>query len=415
VTDRTTAERLDEADELGHFRGRFQRTDPSVVYLDGNSLGMLPLSTRERLRQVVDVEWGEELVRGWHHWNALPTAAGDRIGSLIGAAAGQVVVCDSISVNLFKLAWAAMDVQPGRTVILTDSGNFPSDRYVLGGVAGRRNGELRLVPTDPIEGVTPDRLSSYLADDVALVSLSHVDYRSGAIADVVTLTEQVHRAGALVLWELAHSAGAVPIDLDGIGADLAVGCTYKYLNAGPGSPGFLYVRRDLQERLQNPIQGWWSTKDPFDMDAPYEPAPGITRFLTGSPSIPGTAAVDEGARLLAEAGMGALREKSMRLTEYLVRLSDAWLTPLGFTLASPADPSRRGGHVVLAHDEAYRIGLACVVAGVIGDVRPPNLLRLAPVPISTSFVDVWEAMSRIRDVVASDAHLAQPGERARIT
>lgn len=415
VTDRDRAEQLDQSDPLGHFRDRVMRSDPSLLYLDGNSLGMLPLETRGSLRSFVDVEWGEQLVRGWQHWNSLPTSAGDRLGSLIGAAPGQVVVCDSISVNLFKLASAAMEAQPGRKVLLTDSGNFPSDRYVMAGVAERRKGQLRLVPTDPIDGVSPDRVDTYLADDVAMVSFSHVDYRSAAIADVAALTEQAHRAGALVLWNLAHSAGSVPIDLDALGVDLAVGCTYKYLNAGPGAPGFLYVRRELQERLDNPIQGWWSAQDKFDMEAPYQPARGIERFLTGTPNISGTVAVDEGVRLIGEAGMTALREKSVALTEYLIELADAWLAPLGFAVGSPRESSRRGGHVVLVHDDAYRIGQACIFAGVVGDVRPPNLLRLAPVPLTTSFVDVWEAMSRIRDVVASNAHLALPSERPRVT
>jgi kynureninase len=247
------------------------------------------------------------------------------------------------------------------------------------------------------------------------VSLSHVDYRSGAIADLVALTDQAHRAGALVLWDLAHSAGAVPVDLDAVGADLAVGCTYKYLNAGPGAPGFLYVRRDLQDRLSNPIQGWWSTADKFAMDAPYQPAADITRFLAGTPPIAGVVAVDESAKMLEEVGLRALRHKSIQLTEYLIELADQWLSPLGLRLQSPRDPSRRGGHVVLAHDDANRIGLACLEVGVVGDVRPPNLLRLAPVPISTSFVDVWEGLSRIRDAVSSGAHLSHPTQRARIT
>jgi kynureninase len=254
-----------------------------------------------------------------------------------------------------------------------------------------------------------------LADDVALVSFSHVDYRSGAIADAQEITEKAHAAGALVLWDLSHSTGAVPIDLDAIGADLAVGCTYKYLNAGPGAPGFMYVRRELQERLSNPIQGWWSARDMFDMDAAYEPASGIGRFLTGTPGVLGLVAVDEGAAMIAEAGVAKLRAKSVQLTEYLIELSDAWLSPLGFSVMSPRDPTNRGGHVVLAHEDAYRLSTACAQAGVIGDARPPNLLRLAPAPITTSFVDVWQAMSRIRDVVASDAHRALSEQRPRVT
>ena len=408
VTDRARAAVLDESDPLRHFRDRFVRSDPDQVYLDGNSLGMLPLATRDRLRHVVEVEWAAELIGGWQHWMGLPVSAGDRVGSLIGAAPGQVVVCDSISVNLFKLAWAAMEAQPGRKVLLTDAGNFPTDRYVLSGVAERRKGQLRLVPTDPINGVAPDNVATYLADDVALAVFCHVDYRSGAIADVAALTEQAHRAGALVLLDLAHSVGAVPIDLDGLGVDLAVGCSYKYLNAGPGAPGFLYVRRDLQGRLNNPIQGWWSTADMFDMEAPYQPAAGITRFLSGSPTIPGIAAVDEGAKLIAEAGLEALRAKSVALTEYLIELADQWLAPLEFRVASPRDAARRGGHVVLSHGEAAAICRAAAAAGVVCDARPPDLLRLSPAPLSTTYVDVWEGMNRIRELVASEEHLKLP-------
>jgi kynureninase len=286
---------------------------------------------------------------------------------------------------------------------------------VLQGVAERRQGQLRLVPTDPVDGVSTDALNTYLADDVALVSFSHVDFRSATIARVAELTELAHSAGALVLWDLAHSVGSVPIELDELGIDLAVGCTYKYLNAGPGSPAFLYVRNELQSRLRNPIQGWWSAADPFDMDAPYAPADGIARWQTGTPSIPGAAAVDEGAALLAEAGMDRLRAKSVLLTDYLIALTDAWLAPLGFSVASTRDADRRGGHVVLAHDDAVRISQAASAAGVVGDARPPNLLRLAPVPLTTSFLDVWDAMSRLRDLVASGAHLALPTDRPRVT
>ncbi|MEO8329184.1 MAG: aminotransferase class V-fold PLP-dependent enzyme, partial [Candidatus Nanopelagicales bacterium] len=317
--------------------------------------------------------------------------------------------------NLFKLAMAAMDAQRGRKVLVTDSRNFPSDRFVLAGVAEHHKGQLRMVPADPVDGIGPDSVRSLLADDVALVAFSHVDFRSGVIADVKALTDQAHAAGALVLWDLAHSVGSVPIELDSLGVDLAVGCTYKYLNAGPGAPGFLYVRRDLQERLRNPVQGWWGVRNMFDMDAPYEPASGITRFMTGTPGVGGLAAVEEGAALIAEAGLTALRAKTVQLTEYLIELADAWLTSLGFSVQSPRDSTRRGGHVVLRHDDAFRISAAAIGAGVITDARPPDLMRLAPAALTTSFVDVWEGMSRLRDVVASNAHLALPDERARVT
>jgi kynureninase len=415
LTDRSRARRLDADDPLRGFRDQVLRADPELVYLDGNSLGMLPLAAADRVRRLVNEQWGAELVRGWQHWDSLPVEVGDRIGGLIGAAPGQVVATDTISVNLFKLAWAAFDALPARTTLVTEAGNFPSDRYVLEGAARTRGGELRLVAADPVHGLTADDLAPHLDDDVALVSLSHVDYRSGALADVIAITDLVHRAGAFVLWDLAHSAGSVPVRLDDSGAEFAVGCTYKYLNAGPGSPAYLYVRRDLQEQLRNPIQGWWGHEDMFDMDAPYRPAPGVARFQTGTPSIPGLAAADEGVRQLADAGIDRLRGKSMALTSYLVELADAWLAPLGFALASPRDPSARGGHVVLAHEDAYRIGEAIVGAKVIGDVRPPNLLRLAPAPLTTSFEDVWEGMRRIREVVAAGRHLDLPRQRSRVT
>lgn len=417
MTDQTRAwaEQQDADDEIAEFRDRVYRPDPELRYLDGNSLGMLPMATMQRVQTLIEDEWGRDLVLGWHHWNTLPLEVGDRIGSLVGAAPGQVVACDSISVNLYKLADAALEAQPGRKVLVTDAGNFPSDRYVLQGAAERRKGQLRLVPTDPLVGINPDNVGTYLADDVAMVAFSHVDYRSAAINDVVALTDLAHRAGALVLWDLAHSVGSVPIELDALGVDFAVGCTYKYLNAGPGAPAFMYVRRDLQHRLTNPIQGWWSAADPFDMDAPYLPADGIGRWQTGTPPIPGLVAVDEGAALLAEAGMHRLRAKSMRLTNYLIWLTDRWLVPLGFAVASTRDAERRGGHVILAHDEAYRISRVAAAAGVVGDARPPNLLRMAPAPLTTSYTDVWEAMTRLRDLVASGAHLTVPAERDRVT
>ncbi len=412
---RDWAAQQDAVDELTSFRNDFCRPDPDLLYFAGNSLGMLSSATRDRMHRLVDDEWGRDIVRGWQYWDSLPQQAGDRIGQLIGAAPGQVVVADSISVNLYKLAVAALEAQPGRKVLVTDTGNFPTDRYVLQGAAERRKGQLRLVPTDPVSGINPDNLHTFLADDVAMVAFSHVDFRSAAINDVVALTEQAHRAGALVLWDLAHSVGAVPIELDELGVDCAVGCTYKYLNAGPGSPAFLYVRRDLQSRLSNPIQGWWSVADPFDMDAPYVAADGIARWQSGTPPIPGLVAVDESVAMLTEIGIERLRAKSMRLTSYLIELADAWLAPLGFGLACTRDANRRGGHVVLTHDEAYRISQAAIAVGVVGDARPPNLLRLAPSPATTSFTDVWEAAARLRDLVASEAHLALPAQRARVT
>lgn len=409
--------------ELGPLRARVVRHDPGLVYLDGNSLGMLPAAARERLARVVDEEWGGELVRGWSHWSELSADVGDRLGSaLLGSAPGQVVVCDTISVNLFKLATAALRraqrIDPRRTVLVTDATTFPTDRYVLEAVAAQTGAVLRPVVPDPVHGIGPDALAAALAPgDVALVVLQLVDYRSAALLDLAGVTAAVHEAGALVLWQLAHAAGAVPVDLDGAEADLAVGCTYKYLDAGPGAPGFLHVAAALTEddAFVSPIPGWWGAADPFDMDAAYTPAAGASRFLAGSPPVLGLVAVDEGVRLLAEAGVDRLRAASVHLTERLVALADEHLAPLGLALASPRDPARRGGHVVLAHPEAYRIGAAAVARGVVGDVRPPDLLRLAPVPLAVDEAGVEEGVARLRDLVAAGEHLALPERRARVT
>jgi kynureninase len=346
----------------------------------------------------------------------LPERAGDLVGQeLLGAAPGQVVVSDSTTVNLYKLASAALDARPGRPVIVTDDDNFPTDRYVLNGIARRQGAELRMIHTDPDEGITPADVAAAIGPETALVSLSHVAYRSGALADMAEITAIVHKAGALVLWDLCHSVGSVPVRLDTDGADLAVGCTYKYLNAGPGAPAFLYVRRDLQERLRQPIQGWFSQRDQFAMGPIYDPVPGIARFTTGTPNILGTVAVEEGARLLGEAGIEALRAKGIMLTSYLVALADAWLEPLGAVLASPRDPARRGSHVCLRHPEAWRISQALIRAGVVGDYRAPGRLRLGPAPITTRFTDVWEAMATIRRIIEDKSYTDFPDEPAQVT
>lgn len=415
-TDRSGAEELDAVDPLAGFRGRFVRADPSLIYLDGNSLGMLPEVTAQRMAEVVGQEWGAGLVSSWEHWLDRPRRVGDLLGRhLLGCAPGQVVVADSTTVNLYKLAWAALDDRPARHVIVTDDDNFPTDRYVLQGVARQRGGELRLVHTDMDEGVSERALRAAIGTDTALVSLSHVAYRSGALADMAALTAVVHEAGALVLWDLCHSAGSVPVELDSCGADLAVGCTYKYLNAGPGAPAFLYVRQDLQPRLRQPVQGWFGQRDQFAMGPGYDPAAGIGRFLTGTPNIIGTAAVEEGARLLGEAGIGALRAKGVLLTDYLITLADAWLTPLGCVLASPRDSARRGSHVCLRHPEAWRISQALVRAGVVGDYRTPDRLRLGPTPINTRFTDVWDALDTTREIIETKAYEQFEREPARVT
>jgi kynureninase len=344
----------------------------------------------------------------------LPSRAGDLIGStLLGAAEGQVVVSDSTTVNLYKLAAAALDARPDRTVIITDDDNFPTDRYVLQGLAAQRGVELRVVHTDLDDGLDPETLRDAVDGNTALVSLSHVAYRSGALLDMAAVNAIVHDAGALVLWDLCHSAGSVPVELDATGADLAVGCTYKYLNGGPGAPAFLYVRDELQAALRQPIWGWFGQRDQFAMGPAYDPVPGIDRFLAGTPAVTGIAAVEEGVRVLAEAGIDRLRAKGIALTDYVIELAGAWLP--GFDLATPADPGRRGSHVSLRHPDAWRVTQALIEDKVIPDYRTPDRLRLGPAPVSTGFTDVWDGMSRLRQIMADKSYERFSGEPSRVT
>ncbi|MGO9165110.1 MAG: kynureninase [Streptosporangiaceae bacterium] len=404
--DRSYAEEQDAGDELAHFRDRFVRHDPSLIYLDGNSLGPLPVRTQARIADVVDQEWGVGLIRSWDRWLGLPRQVGDAIGEhLLGAAPGQILVCDSVTVNIYKLATAVLAAQPGRSVLVTDDDNFPTDRYVLAGIAADRGCELRTIHSDIDAGLSEEALRAALDERTALVCLSHVAYRSGALADMARVTSLVHDAGAMMLWDLSHSVGSVPAELDAAGADLAVGCTYKYLNAGPGAPGFLYVSARLQDRLRQPVWGWFDQREQFEMGPEYDPAPGIESWGTGTPPIIGTVAVEEGTRLLGEAGITRLRHKSTALTSYLIALADEWLEPLGFALATPRQDARRGGHVTLAHPQAERISRALARSGVIGDYRTPDRIRLGPAPIATRFTDVWDAADRIRQITEDKSYL----------
>jgi len=407
---------LDGGDPLGAFVGAFVADDPHLVYFDGNSLGRLPRRTVDALARVVHEEWGGELVRGWDHWIDLPTAVGDRLGAaVLGAGPGQVVVCDSTTVNLFKLAAAALDARAGRGVVVTDDANFPTDRYVLEGLARTRGLTVRMVATDPVHGIDPEAVSAAMDADVGLATFSHVDYRSGAVADVETLTAIAHRAGALTLWDLSHGAGAVPATLDGWGVDLAVGCGYKYLNGGPGAPAWLYVGRALQDGLVPPVWGWFGQTDQFAMGPTYRPAPGIRRWLAGTPPVLGLVAVDHGVALLRDAGMARVRAKGLALTSYAATLAEAWLVPLGFHVGSPADPARRGSHLALHHQEAYRLGRALREADVVPDHRPPDLLRIGLAPLSTRYAEVWEGMDRIRRLAEEQAWRRYDPSPGRVT
>jgi kynureninase len=404
---RARAEAHDNADPLRALRGRFvlEGEGDNRIYLDGNSLGRLPREAASRLAERT-AEWGERLVTGWPDWIELPTRVGDLLAEgVLGARPGEVLVCDSTTVNLYKLAHAALAARPDRRAVVADPDDFPTDRYVLEGVCAARGVELRWeAPGGPI------------ASDVALVALSHVSYRSGALADMAAITEAAHRSGALALWDVSHSAGAVPVELEATGADLAVGCTYKYLNAGPGSPAFLYVRSPLLEELRSPIQGWFGRRDQFRMGPRYEPADGIERFHAGTPSILGLAAVEAGVALVAEAGIERLREKSVALTELIVDLHDARLAPLGFELGTPRDPTRRGSHVALRHADAWRITRALIErARVIPDFRGPDSVRLGVPPLYTRFVDVWDAVDRLARLLEAGEHLEFGAELSRVT
>jgi kynureninase len=415
-TDRRRAEALDANDPLGPFVAESIVAEPGLLYLDGNSLGRLTQRARRRLLRLVDDEWAGGLVRSWETWIDLPTQVGDALAAhLLGAEPGEVVVGDATTVNLYKAASAAISARPGARAIVTDDDNFPTDRYVLEGVAAQHDMEYREVRSHPVDGPDADAIAAAL-DGAALLCLSHVAYGSGALADMAGLTALAHRHGALVLWDLSHSVGSVPVRLAATGADLAVGCTYKYVNGGPGAPAFSYVRGELQDRLRQPIWGWFGQRDQFAMAPGYRPVDGIGAWLTGSPAVLGLACVEAGVSLLAEAGIGRLRAKGMALTSLIVDLADAWLEPLGFGLASPRAAERRGSHVALAHPDGWRISQALIdIAGVVPDFRAPDRLRLGPAPIATRFVDVWDALDRLRRMVERGAHERHVPAPRRVT
>jgi kynureninase len=382
---------LDAADPLASFRDRFVIADPELVYLDGNSLGRLPKATVERIGQVVRDEWGGELIRAWDHWLEEPARVGDMIAPLIGATAGEVIVSDSTTVNFYKLAVAALDARAGRRVVVTDRDNFPTDRYVLEGLARARDFEIAWLEPDPVDGPTLDDVSAALArheGDVALVTLTHVNYRSAAIADMAAITAAAHDAGALMLWDLSHSAGAVGVGLDAAGADLAVGCTYKFLCGGPGAPAWLYASRSVQGELRNPIQGWFGQRDQFAMAQGYDPAPGTIQWLTGTPGMIALAAVEEGVRLVAEAGVDRIRAKGIALTEFAIDLVDTQLAPLGFTVGSPREARRRGAHIAIRHRDARHLTAELIARGVVPDFREPDSIRFGMSPLTTTFTEV---------------------------
>ena len=402
LPDRALAEEMDAGDDLAPFRDRFVIPDSSIIYFDGNSLGRLPKATADRIRRAVEEEWGDRLIRSWDEgWQDLAARVGDRIGTeLLGARPGEVIVSDSTTVNFYKLCSAALDARPGRRVIVTDWDNFPTDRYVLEGLAAARGLTIRWLDAHPLDGLRTATVAAALDEEVALATFSHVAYRTAAIADMATITSLIHGVGALSIWDLSHSVGAIPVDLTGIGADLAVGCTYKYLNGGPGAPAFLYVRSELQGELRQPIWGWWGRRDPFEMGPGYEGAQGIRAYTSGTPAILSLAAVEAGVEMVVEAGIGRIRTKGVALTGYAAELWERWLVPAGFTLASPRYEGHRGSHVLLQHPRARPLFEALMERGIVPDYREPNGIRVGLAPLTTRFVDVHDGLYALAGLAA---------------
>jgi len=407
------AQHRDVQDRFNKYRERFYTSEENMVYLDGNSLGRLPEATRSLLKDQVDLAWGSQLIRSWNvSWMDLPNRLSAKLAPLIGADPSDVLFCDATSVNLYKLAHAALIAQAPRLEIVSDSLNFPSDLYVLQGVLDQFPGEskLRIAQSPNDIDVHPDQIKELLTPDTAVLSLSLVTYKSAYLHPLKELTEAAHDVGALVLWDLSHAAGAVEVDLQAAGVDLAVGCSYKYLNGGPGAPAFLYVSKDLQSRLESPIKGWFGDARPFDFDANYQAAAGIQRFGVGTPPVLSLAAIEPGLDLLLETGMSGLRQKSLALQDYLLELCAARLFGRGFELGSPQDPAQRGSHISLRHKYAGMICQALIEPPpgqpcVIPDFRAPRSIRLGIAPLYTSCEDIWIAVDRLVQIHDTQEYL----------
>ncbi len=422
VTDRAYALELDKNDPLADYRSKFVITDPNLCYLDGNSLGRLPHATVKAVSDFLSQEWGNEVVTGWSHWIDEAQVAGDLLGrAALGAAAGQVLVCDTTSVNFYQLCLAAINARPGRKTIITDAANFPTDRYILDGIAKQHGLNLVIIDNeDPAiaenELVTAELLEKYMSEDVALVTLEVIQYRSGARSDIKSITDLVRSYGGLVVWDASHAAGAIEMNFDANGVDLAVGCTYKYGNSGPGSPAWLYVNKRIQGELQTPIQGWFANEDQFGMGPDFVKANGIRGFQIASPSIIGIRGVQVAFEMIAEAGIDAIASKAAIGTQMMIDLFDEWLAPLGYTLLTSRNPKERGGHISIGHPDAAKICVALrKYANVIPDYRTPNAIRLAIAPLPTSYVEVWDGFQRIKDLTETRQYEKVEGSDSRVT
>jgi kynureninase len=422
VTDREYALELDKNDPLAHFKSQFVISDPEMCYLDGNSLGRLPKAAVTAITDFMTKEWGPEVVTGWSHWVDEAQPTGDLLGeAALGAAAGQVLVCDTTSVNFYQLCLAAIQARPGRKTIITDAANFPTDRYILDGIAKQFGLNLVIIDNEDSavaqhERITTEILAPYLNDDVALVTLEVIQYRSGARTDLKSITDQVRAIGALVVWDASHAVGAIELNLDANGVDLCVGCTYKYGNSGPGSPAWLYVSKRVQSELQVPIQGWFAQDAQFEMGPVFERSQTIRGFQIASPSLMGIRCVQTAFSMIKEAGIDAIAHKAAVGTQMMIELYDAWLAPLGMHLNTSRDAKERGGHISLVHPDAAQICVALrTISNVIPDYRTPNSIRLAISPLPTSYVEIWDGLERMRDLVASGRYKEVQEGGSRVT
>ena len=422
VTDREYAEELDKKDPLAHFKSQFVVGDPTMCYLDGNSLGRLPKATITAINDFMTKEWGPEVVTGWSHWVDEAQPTGDLLGeAALGATKGQVLVCDTTSVNFYQLCLAAINARPGRKTIITDAANFPTDRYILDGIAKQFGLNLVIIDNEnpaiaTHERITTEVLAPYLNDDVAMVTLEVIQYRSGARTDLKSITDQVRAIGALVVWDASHAVGAIELNLDANGIDLCVGCTYKYGNSGPGSPAWLYVSKRIQKELQVPIQGWFAQDAQFEMGPVFERSQTIRGFQIASPSLMGIRCVQTAFAMIKEAGIDAIAHKAAVGTQMMIDLYDEWLAPLGLELNTSRDPKERGGHISLVHPDAAQICVAMrTISNVIPDYRTPNSIRLAISPLPTSYVEIWDGFERMRDLVASGRYKEAKEGGSRVT
>jgi len=420
---REHARALDREDSLAPFREEFVIKDPSLIYLDGNSLGRLPLKAEKYMERAIREQWGENLIRSWNeHWYTQSEQLGKKIARIIGAHPDEVIVSDSTSVNLYKLAYGALQLMEGRTEIISDDMNFPSDLYIIQGLIKQLGARHSLRLLNSPDGISADmsELSKLIDHNTALITLSHVAYKSSYLYDLELVTELAHAKGALVLWDLSHSVGVVPVNLNGAGADLAVGCTYKYLNGGPGSPAFLYVKRELQERLENPIQGWFGDLNPFDFHLNYRESEGIRKFLAGTPPVISISGLEPALNLILEAGMDRIRQKSESQSEYLLSLVRELLSDKGIGVGSPVLSERRGSHISLKHKEAYRIckALADPEVGdgvLIPDFREPNNIRLGISPLYTTFEEIFRAVMQLKEIITEKLYENYPNTRDKVT